>query len=82
MRSQEARLAAQQLAVSSDVLRGDPASAIAQAAESTHADLIVMATHGKAHLDALWSGSVAPKVSGRARLPLLLMPIQPVVPSD
>ena len=44
--------------------------------ESANADLIVMATHGKTHLDAFWSGSVAPKVSSRARLPLLLVPVQ------
>ena len=58
------------------------ASAIAQAAETAHADLIVMATHGKTHLDAFWSGSVAPKVSSRARLPLLLVPIVPAAPSE
>ena len=67
LRGHETRLATQQLTVTTEVQRGDPASAIAQSAESAHADLIVMATHGKTHLDAFWSGSVTPKVSSRAR---------------
>lgn len=54
--------------------RGDPAPVIAQYAQEAEADLIVLATHRKRHLDAFWSGSVPPKVSNRSRLPLLLVP--------
>lgn len=74
LQHQETRLREEGLSVTTEVLRGDPAAAIAQAADTAKADLIVMATHGKTHLDAFWSGSVTPKVTSRARLPLLLVP--------
>ena len=63
------------VAVTTTVQRGEPASAIAQAAQEVHADLIVMATHGKSHTDAFWSGSVSPRVSSKTRRPLLLVPV-------
>jgi nucleotide-binding universal stress UspA family protein len=37
--------------------------------------MIVMATHGKTGLSALWEGSVAPKVFGESRKPILLLPV-------
>ena len=67
-------LRAKGITVTAEVRRGDPAAAIVQAAEETRADLVAMATHGKTHLDAFWSGSVTPKVSRLSRLPLLLVP--------
>jgi nucleotide-binding universal stress UspA family protein len=61
--------------VSSGVLRGDPITDIVKAAEQSHADLIVMATHGTIGLEAFWSGSAAAKVATRTRIPLLLVPV-------
>jgi nucleotide-binding universal stress UspA family protein len=61
--------------VTSTVQRGEPAAAIAQAAQDIHADVIVMATHGKSHTDAFWSGSVSPRVSNKSKRPLLLVPV-------
>jgi nucleotide-binding universal stress UspA family protein len=61
--------------ITSSVQRGEPAAAIAAAAQAAHADLIVMATHGKTHTDAFWSGSVSPRVSSKTRRPLLLVPV-------
>lgn len=75
LQRQAERAAAAGVPVTSEVQRGDPAGAIAQAAQSAHADLIVMATHGKTHTDAFWSGSVSPRVSSRTRRPLLLVPV-------
>lgn len=72
---QAARAAAAGVAVTSEVQRGEPAGTIAQAAQAAHADLIVMATHGKTHTDAFWSGSVSPRVSSKTRRPLLLVPV-------
>lgn len=63
------------VAVTSAVQRGEPAAAIAKAAQAVHADLIVMATHGKSHTDAFWSGSVTPRVSSKTKRPLLLVPV-------
>jgi len=69
-----ARLSAEGVRVSTAVLRGDPAETIVAEAQRLDAAFIAMGTHGKAGMDAFWSGSVAPKVSDRARLPLLLVP--------
>jgi nucleotide-binding universal stress UspA family protein len=60
-------------ATTAEVARGDPAKAIVNAAQRVHADLIVMATHGRMGLDAFWSASVAPKVLNDYAGPLLLL---------
>ncbi len=63
------------LTATSEVVRGDPATGIMEAAKRAAADVIVLGTHRKAGLGAFWAGSVAPKVAGRSTLPLLLMPL-------
>ncbi len=75
LRRQAERAAAAGVPVTSEVQRGEPAAAIAQAAQTAHADLIVLATHGKTHTDAFWSGSVSPRLSSKTRRPLLLVPV-------
>lgn len=72
--AQVERAAGAGLVVTSAVRRGSPGPLIVQAAENYQAEMIVMATHGKSHTDAFWSGSVTPMVSSRTRLPLLLVP--------
>lgn len=62
---------------SAHVLRGDPVGMITQEAVERAADLVVMATHPKSHMDAFWSGSVAPQVMERTRLPVILVPAHP-----
>jgi len=69
-----AGVASSGVAGSTKVRRGDPIAMIAQEAEQSGADLIVMATHPKSHMDAFWSGSVAPQVMERTRLPVILVP--------
>jgi nucleotide-binding universal stress UspA family protein len=64
------------LTVTTEVARGDPVPSLMQATQRVGADLIVLGTHGKTGLDAFWSGSVAPKVSGRSTVPLLLVPLR------
>jgi nucleotide-binding universal stress UspA family protein len=66
------------LSTTVEVYRGEPASAIVRTAERVQADVIVLGTHGKAGMDAFWSGSVAPQVSSRSRVPLLLVPVRTV----
>lgn len=63
------------LSVEAEICRGDPVANIIEAADKTQPDLIVLGTHGKTGMDAFWSGSVAPRVSSRSRLPLLLVPV-------
>ena len=62
------------LSVAAHVLRGDPAREVCALAEKLNADLVVLATHGKAGAAAFWSGSVAAKVIRDCPRPLLLVP--------
>lgn len=61
------------LSATAEVARGDVAPSLLDVAERAGADLIVMATHGRASMDAFWSGSVTPKVLSRSRAPILLV---------
>jgi nucleotide-binding universal stress UspA family protein len=81
IRQHEEALRAQGVQVTVEVRRGDPSAAIVKAARRAEADLIVMGTHGRRGVDAIWAGSVTPKVSARSHLPLLLVPIpEPLEP--
>jgi nucleotide-binding universal stress UspA family protein len=60
---------------SGETQRGDPARAIERVAKRLDADLIIVSTHRKTGTDAFWSGSVAPKVSNRSHVPVLLIPL-------
>ena len=62
------------IAVTAEVLRGDPSDVIAEAAETHQSDLIIVGTHGRVGTDAFWSGSVAAKLCRRCRIPVLLIP--------
>lgn len=61
--------------VSLQIDRGDPASVISKTAKAVAADIIIMATHGKAGTKAFWSGSMAAKVIKQTLRPLLLVPV-------
>jgi nucleotide-binding universal stress UspA family protein len=65
------------ISTSTEVWRGDPASTIAEVAKKVKAGLIVLGTHGKAGSEAFWSGSVAPKLPGLTRVPMLFVPVKP-----
>jgi nucleotide-binding universal stress UspA family protein len=62
--------------VSALVGRGDPAALIARNAETTHADIIVFATHGKAGTKAFWAHSIGAKVLAQTARPVLMVPIR------
>ena len=55
------------------VVQGEAAGEILRLAEETHADLIVMGTHGRTGLSRLLMGSVAEKVLRRAACPVLVV---------
>ncbi len=63
------------LKISAGIERGDPTGCILRVAKRIQADLIVVATHRKAGADAFWSGSVAPSVTKRSPVPVLLIPL-------
>jgi len=69
-------LQTQGLMVTGEVVRGDPVTTIPQLALKNQIDLIVLGTHGKTGLDAFWSGSVAPQISSKTSVPLLLVPVK------
>ena len=69
-----ARLAGQGVEASVEVRRGDASEIIAREAQSLDVDWIVLGTAARTGMDAFWSGSLAPKVSERTHLPLLLIP--------
>lgn len=59
--------------VSMAVLEGPVADAILDHAEDTHADLIVMSTHGRSGMERWLLGSVAEKVVRGAKIPVMLI---------
>jgi nucleotide-binding universal stress UspA family protein len=80
LRHRIARLQGSGIGVAAEVQRGDPADVIVKTAVRAQADLIVLSTHGRSHMDAFWSGSVTPKVASRTYLPLLLVPVPETEP--
>jgi nucleotide-binding universal stress UspA family protein len=81
------RLKAEGYPVNTRLEYGPPAEVILHAAEKVHAQLIVMATHGRTGLPRLWLGSVAMKVVQASCRPVLLVRakqtgIQPETPTS
>ena len=58
------------------IARGDPVSEIVAAGARWKADLVLLATHRKAGMDAFWARSVAPKVARNMHSPILLLPLK------
>lgn len=69
-------LQAMGLTVATKVAEGDPASTVVRAARQMQADLIILGTHGRTGMDAFWENSVAPRISRRSPVPLLLVPLR------
>lgn len=63
----------QDVAVDCVVRHGKPGREIVSAASAAHADLIVMATHGRAGLQRVLAGSVSERVLTEASVPVLLI---------
>ncbi|HZV76986.1 MAG TPA: universal stress protein [Candidatus Babeliales bacterium] len=61
------------VAVHSHLLHGNPVQAILRLALETHADLIVMGTHGRTERRTVSLGSVAEQMTRDSALPLLLL---------
>ncbi len=58
-----------------ELRQGDVADEIVEAAAAAEAELIILATHGKAGTRAFWANSVAARVQDRTTRLLLLVPI-------
>jgi nucleotide-binding universal stress UspA family protein len=68
--------AAGDLQVKTEVARGDPAQVMI-ARTQTRPSILALATHGRAGLDALWSGSIGSRVVARGDGPFLLVHPEP-----
>jgi nucleotide-binding universal stress UspA family protein len=68
-----ARCQAEGVVAHAEVLRGDIVPQLLSLAERRDVDLIVLASHGRTGLDALFTGSVASRIAGRRIRPLLLV---------
>lgn len=75
LHSVAARLAAAGVVVTGAVERGDAVRMLLQVTQTSGADLIVMATHGRSGLAGAWAGSVASRVIAGTMLPVLLVRI-------
>ncbi len=64
------------LTIVAEVARGDPARIMTRIAQD-HQGILALATHGRAGLDALWSGSIGSRVIGRGEGPFLLVHPEP-----
>lgn len=62
--------------VTIEVLRGDIGAALAERASVPDIGLVVMATHGRAGLQAVWGGSVVAQLLTRLRAPILLIRVE------
>jgi nucleotide-binding universal stress UspA family protein len=71
--SQRERLCNAGYSVTSHVLDGDAAGCIVELAETVHAELIAMTTHGRSGFVSWALGSVAERVVQGANIPVLLM---------
>jgi universal stress protein A len=58
------------------VFTGEPAAKIIECARDEHADVIVMATHGRSGLERLFMGSVAERVVRLADCPVLTIRVR------
>jgi len=64
---------AQNLNAAAEILRGNTVTELLDHADKIQADLIVLVSHGRAGIDALFTGSIAQRIIGKAGRPLLLV---------
>lgn len=70
-----ARLSSDGVPVKAVVVRGEVVRALLDLAAQRAIDVIVMATHGRSGVGAVWAGSVAARIVGHSSRPLLLVRI-------
>ena len=69
-------LAAKGFPVESRLAMGDPATEIVRAAETEHADLVAMATHGHRLVKDIILGATVTKVRHELKVPILLLQVR------
>jgi nucleotide-binding universal stress UspA family protein len=76
LQEQIVQIQPQNIVVSAEVRRGEPAAVIAEVAETSNASLIVLGTHGRTGTKAFWRDSIGAKVVTQTKRPLLLIPVR------
>lgn len=76
MQQQAARMVQDGLPVSCRVVHGSAAQSIVTAADDSHANLIVMGTHGRRGFRHMLLGSVAERVARTTKIPAMMVPLQ------
>src|SRR5207247_9587978 len=71
-----ARCKAEGVIARAEILRCEVVHEVLNLAERLNVDLIVLASHGRTGLDALLTGSVAPRITERRIRPLLLVRVE------
>ncbi|HVA90022.1 MAG TPA: universal stress protein [Chloroflexota bacterium] len=61
------------ITVSTEIRRGDISSALVEETREPDTGLVVIATHGRSGLQAIWAGSVTARVLAQTRAPVLLL---------
>lgn len=69
-------LDAEGVSTTAEVRRGDPLAEVARTVAQRNAGLLVVATHGRAGLDSLLSGSFAAAITGQVDVPVLMVRIR------
>jgi nucleotide-binding universal stress UspA family protein len=69
------RLRSEGIRANAFVRRGDTVPSLAEATHEAQADLVVIATHARVGLDAMWTGSVTATLIGKVAKPLLMIRI-------
>jgi nucleotide-binding universal stress UspA family protein len=73
LESAATRLRSTGISVTTEVRRGDASHALAGEAAEPGVGLVVVATHGRAGVQAIWAGSVTARLLARTRSPILLL---------
>jgi nucleotide-binding universal stress UspA family protein len=76
LQQQLARMQAEGMVVSAELRNGEPASVIADVAETRKASLVVLGTHGKVGMNAFWNDSLGAKIIVQSKRPFLLVPVK------
>ncbi len=74
LQRQLARMRAEGVEATAAIARGEPAAMVSEAAHDLKADLLVLATHGSAGIEAFWTGSLGQRLIGKLSASFLLAP--------
>ncbi len=75
LNEQSKKLSSEGFKIEIAVLRGNPQELISKAAVRYQVGLIILSTHSKFGMEAIWSGSVGAQLSGDHFVPIMFVPV-------